>query len=142
MDAIFLGIVVVGVVALGYKFIIMPVLQMNKQLAARNKVCQMMAKDGLSFEDARDKLLTEKVAKIVEVENQSCDLKGRKVKMGDRISFYNTDEKNYTVGDFVGTKTSAAEGYTEHMCIKTADGKIKFFPVEIIDIDTLKIYER
>lgn len=142
MDGIYMGIVVVGVIALGYKFIITPVLMANKQFAARNKVSQIMAKDGLSFEDARDKLLTEKIAKIVDVENQSCELVGRKVKMGDRISFYNTDEKSYTVGDFVGTKSSAAEGYTEHMCVRTVDGKIKFFPVEIVDIDTLKIYER
>ncbi|KZL92790.1 hypothetical protein [Clostridium magnum] len=142
MNAIFLGIVVVGMVALGYKFIIMPVLLMNKQLAARSKVCEIMAKDGLSFEDAKDKLLTEKIAKIVEVENYCYELEGRKMKMGDRISFYNSDEKNYTVGNFVGTRNSASEGYTEHMCIKTVDGKIKFFPVEIIDTDTLKIYER
>ena len=139
-------IIVIGLIAsiavIGYKLMVTPLLQMNKQRLAQSKVGQIMKKDGLSFEDARDKLLAEKIAKVVEIEDFSYEIEGHKMKLGDRISFFNTDEKTYTLGDFVGTKKSSAEGYTVHMCIRTNDNKIKFFPVEVVDTQKLKIYER
>lgn len=139
-------IVAIGFITLiaviGYKFVVTPLLQVNKQRIVQNAIGEIMKKNGLSFEDARDKLLAQKIAKVVEVENYNYEIGLKKIKLGDRISFYNTDLKTYTVGDFVGTKNSSAEGYTVHMCIRTNDNKIKFFPVEIIDVETLKIYER
>lgn len=125
-----------------YKYLVFPFSQMNRQRLAQSKVGKIMDRDGLSFEDARDKLLAEKIGKVVEIERNTCKIAGETVKQGDRLSFYNTDDKNFTIGDFVGAKTAKAEGYTEHICLKTSDNKLIYLPVEIIDTTTLKIYVR
>lgn len=124
-----------------HQYLVIPTLSAKKLGGPGNKVSEIMERDGLSFEDARDKLLTQKLAKVIEVEKDTYVLGKRTIKQGDRVSFFNTDENNYTIGDFVGSKASKAEGYTDHICIRV-DGKVLFLPVEVIDLSTLRIYER
>lgn len=141
MNAIIEVIIIVFISIYVYHYIIMPLVSVNRKNKSQSKVSEIMERDGLNFEDARDKLLAAKIAKVVNVEKDTYEIDQRIIKQGDRISFYNTDENNYMIGDFVGSKVSKAEGYTDHMCIRVED-KILFFPVEVIDTSTLRIYER
>jgi hypothetical protein len=136
-DIITLGVTTIGIIAV----VQVALTNVTNRRKINGKVSEIMAKDGLSFEDARDKLLVEKIAKIVEVEHISSKLGEIEVRQGDRISFLHLDDKVYITGDFVGAKDSMADGYSEHICIRT-DNKILYTPVEVIDLTTLKIYER
>ena len=136
-DVIAFGVIAIAIIAIVQ-------ITLNKVARSRKgngRVSEIMERDGLSFECAKEKLLTEKIAKIVEVERITAKLGDFAIKQGDRISFLHNDDKVYINGDFIGTKDSMAEGYTEHICIRT-DAKILYFPMEVMDLTTLRVIER
>lgn len=136
------NVVILGVATIGLIVVVQNTFtKVTSGRKVNGKVSEIMRRDGLSFEDARDKLLAKKIAKIVEVERTTSKLGEIDVKQGDRISFLHLDDQVYINGDFVGAKDSMAQGYSEHICIRT-DNKILYAPVEVIDLTTLKVYER
>lgn len=136
-DVITLGVSTIGLIAL----VKIAFTKGTSKRKVNGKLLEIMEKTGLSFEDARDKLLAEKIARLVEVERTTSKLGEIEVKQGDRISFLHLDDNVYITGDFVGAKLSMAQGYSEHICIRT-DTKILYAPVEVIDLSTLRVYER
>ncbi|MBO8160664.1 MAG: hypothetical protein H0Z24_03425 [Thermosipho sp. (in: Bacteria)] len=132
-------IAVVAVTALVKEFLLPKLKKSNKK--SSKQVIKLAKEQGISYEEAAEKLITSKIAEFYKVSETVATFNSQVVNQGDRIAF-NCDELGFITGEFIGLKKSKALGYTKHFVIKTSSGKIIAAPVELIDEDTVTVYSR
>lgn len=112
-----------------------------KQNIEIKEIENLMKKENLSFEDSRDKYLSLKLANKLKIDNNAYTLYGWDIKQGDRVTF-SCGSIGYVSGDFIGLRDSQAHGYTKHFIVRTEDRGIVAAPIEDIDKDTIRVFER
>jgi len=104
------------------------------------KIQEIMLKEGVGFDSAKERLIDQSLAKHFEIEKTEYEINGKKIKLGQRTSFQ-TEEYGFISGKFLGVRSSKAEGYTYNLFIYKNDEKnVISVPVEAIHIDTIMVY--
>jgi hypothetical protein len=115
---------------------------LKRKNALSNEVIKEMKETGMDFDNAKENVLTKKIAKAMKIDSERLELDNNIiVKQGDRVSF-NTLKYGYITGEFIGTKKSQAEGYGDILIVRFGEGKILQAPLEYICKDTIIVYER
>jgi len=104
-----------------------------------NKKINTIMEDGISFEQAKQELLNERMAEHYEIELTSYDFFGKVINRGERVSFQ-TEEYGYISGKFLGCRECKAEGYTYNFFVWKNDDYVVSAPIEAIKKDTLMVY--
>jgi hypothetical protein len=138
------GTIVVALVITSSIFICTEVIykHLKRKNALSNEVIKEMKETGMDFDNAKENVLTKKIAKAMKIDSERLELDNNIiVKQGDRVSF-NTLKYGYITGEFIGTKKSQAEGYGDILIVRFGEGKILQAPLEYICKDTIIVYER
>lgn len=116
--------------------------KLKRKSSISKEIMEEMNENNIDYDKARNNVVIKKIANAMKVDKETLELRENQiVKQGDRVSF-NSDKYGFITGDFIGTKQSQAEGYTETLIIKFKDGKILQAPLEYISKDSIMIYER
>jgi hypothetical protein len=138
-EAIIVGLAVTAIV-----FVIKEIFikQYKHRSAASADIEKEAQKNGITTEEATDKLILEKLAEAMNITAGQFELEnGKVVKHGDRISF-NSRSQGFVIGDFTGVRNAKIEGYSLILVLRNNNGALFQTPIEYIDVDTILVYER
>jgi len=138
--------IIIGILATGAIFLTKEVLMKRiKERLINNKsnikIRKLMREKNISFEEAKEKVLTEKLADVFRLEQDVIILDEKIVKQGNHISF-NSENYGFVTGSFLGGKKNQLKGSTFIFYVKRPDDTILQAPIECISKGSLMIYER
>ncbi len=112
-----------------------------KRQALIKEIDFLMNKEKISFEEAKEKLNTKKMARIFKIDQDILVVDDKVIKQGDRVSFQ-ANQQGFVTGEFLGLKELSSRVRNSHFFIKMPDNKIISGPVEMMFNETLLVYKR
>lgn len=104
------------------------------------KVDELIEKEGLSYEAARNKVINDKIMDLIKVSKHEWVVRNDLViRQGDRVSFVD-EEVGLIQGDFLGLIVPEAVGYGDLYVLKKPDNTFRQAPIAYVNTDTIQVY--
>jgi hypothetical protein len=136
--------IMLGTIIIGGSFIVLFKGHIEVFLKTRRKrmdIKKIMSDKKVTFDEAKGIAISNTIKSIIRIDREIWKTEEFTINKGDRVSF--TSEEGFISGEFLGLKTTMAEGYSYNYVLKSSSTKILICaPIETIDVKSIRVYEK